>query len=118
MGLDTLLSPMTGLSSILRTGSGSLKQIPPVACMEVVAAGFSTAGVDVRGGLPADTGAGVRLLEITEGKEAIGTSGGSIRLFFGRNSSTFGDHLIPSCSFVSSDISCSARKTSSLASSA
>ena len=62
MDLDTLLSLTTGLGSIFGATSGSLKQIPPVACMEEVAAEFSTAGVDVRGGLLTDTGAGVRLL--------------------------------------------------------
>ena len=35
-------------------------------------AGFSTAGVDVRGGFITDTGERVKLPEITEGKEAIG----------------------------------------------
>jgi len=31
------------------TTSGSLKQIPPLTCMELVAAEISTAGEDVRG---------------------------------------------------------------------
>lgn len=51
-------SPLTGQLIILINGwlklhfgttSGSLKQIPPVACMELVAAEISMAGEDVRG---------------------------------------------------------------------
>ena len=37
-----------------------------------MAARFSTACVDVRGGFISDTGEGVKLPEITEGKEATG----------------------------------------------
>jgi len=51
--------------------------------MEVVAAGFSTAGADVRGGFATDTGAGVKLLEITEGKDATGTLTGCASFSFG-----------------------------------
>ena len=117
-GLDSLLSWTAGLSCIFGTASGSLKQIPLVACMEAVAAGCPTAGLDVRGGFITDTGAGVKLLESTEGKEASGSSRSCTSLSFGWNSSTLGDQIMPCFSLVSSNISCSARKASSKASSA
>ena len=52
--------------------------------MEVETAEFSTAGdQDIRGGFITDTGAGVKLLENTEGKEATGSSRGCTSLSFG-----------------------------------
>lgn len=84
-GLGTLLSWTVSLRCIFGTTSGSPKQIPPVACLEVVDAGFSTARVGVRGGFISDTGEGVKLPEITEGKEASDW-----------NSSTLGEYVMPS----------------------
>ena len=83
--------------------------------MEVVPAGFSTAGLDVRGGFITDTG--VKLQEITEGREATGTRRSCIRLSFAGDFSILWDPLALSCWIVSSDIACSDRNASSLASS-
>ena len=109
LGLDTQLSSTAGLNCSFGTTMGLLKQIPPVARTELVVAGFSTAGVDVRGGFVTDIDTGVKLLVTAEDEETTGTSLHCITLPFIQDSLTLGDHLIPSCSRVCSDISCSAR---------
>lgn len=110
-----LLSSTADFAGMVGVTSGLLKQIPPVTRVEAVVWGFPTAGVEVRGGFIIDNEARVELLVDTDGKVTIGTSGGCIRPSFGCTLSS-GDYLIPSCSFVSSDISSSARKASRLAS--